>query len=323
MDINSIKDALINLSQIVENTEMEYENVIAYLNDYIIVGKVVTNILKDVVIKGKTLKLEIPDDELDKFLKNEENSEDFWKKHFIKLDEAFNSNIEMNVKPLTEDNAFLTKEALEELSAFSKKNVLIFDYINYNPETLEGITIESLQNEPGLVLPLFLIRKIALEINNSDIVTFNVDNLEAKISFPGLSVVKIKDKNLTFEGFDFGQKIFKYKSLKSNDMDFNLDEVASEFLLKNSNIPNDLIIPKGANTNIAVFDDILKSPYIKTGDKVDIKIEGFKDYETLKAEIDSHFSGNNKSSLKFDNNYLVSKDDLDKVIGYMISFFTV
>ena len=315
MEIKSILDALINLEDIVNNTELDAVKVEGYLKNYLFVGKVLFPIIPNTEITGESLKLNIDSEHENAFADSSILSDDFWKEYFIKIDDLF-STYSPKVKTLDEDASFLTSDYIEN-NTVADGHALSFNMLS----TTKNYTQEDFEKRPSLAIPLSNIEEIVPRFTSNQPIAMNLEKVDVIIDIDNSSI-KIYDEKLILDNFNYENFVFINRNINNISGQLDLARIRSSYLQKGSSIEPTVEVPEEADTNIAIFKDLLGVPYLKAGDKVLLKVQSFQDIDTLNTEIENHFS-QNPNDIFFENNYLVSKDNLDAVISKIISYYSI
>lgn len=318
MTLESTVDALINLDKEISSTELSFLKVDGYLKNYQNVGKVMFPFLGETKIESNTVSLNISDDKKDFFEDKSILSDSFWSKYFFKVDFMFSSSNPIEVEENNNDQALLTKSYVYSKTAFIDKKTLSFN----NLYSTKDFTDSDLEKTSSEALSFAEIKKIVPLSSTVDPIELNFDNIQANISVGQDSSIIINKEGIELSDFNFTLLSLKSKYLKGLGMEINKEYVNEFILHKEEVLPNTIEIPKNTKTNIAQFKDIFNISYIKAGDNVLMEIKNYSNIKDLDSSIDSHFN-NNPLKLGFDENLLVSKENLNSVINKIVPYFSV
>jgi len=319
-NIQNTIDALIKLDDLVNNTELLGFEVQGYLSDFEFVGNVKFPFLQSTVLKGETIKLNIDKDKESFFEDKSILSDDFWGKYFIKQDKLFSISKHINIAKDNDDNAFLVKEYVDEQTAVSNLNALSFENLNTSRTDL---SIEMFERNSNMAIPLEFVKKIVPTLFSKNLFKFDIEKLNAHILLGNnSSVIKIMNQNLFLNEFNLKSFVMINKNIVNLDKELDVDKLKTKFLIKSSSISNDVVVPEDAETNIYQFNDLYSLPYIKAGDQVLFSPKEYTELDDLNKIIEGFYSST-PEEIGFDDNRIVSKDNLDAVILKMISYYTV
>jgi len=310
VNIDSILDGIKSLGKLVDDTDVKVEESMLFVKNYSFFENVniALDFSKEVVANYIEL---IMDDKSDFYTLDDINDENLWSKWFIKKEKLFATDKKVTVEFSTKDNAFLTIEAVNELSPYKEDGVYEFKKIDAASEISE----KTKQSYPGVLIPLSDIKKIAAQIGEA--ISFNIDEVDINCSFSEGQLLQISSGVLLLRGFNFNQTVLLSRFIKSTKGKLNLSSLNSVYLLKNGKIKSNALIPESASTNVATFKDLIDTDFIKSGKPALLILKSEPDEDTLTNEINNHFE-NNESEIEFENNYIVTKDTYQSIVSQIL-----
>ena len=314
MSIKTTVDAVRSLNKVVENSSAEFSNIILFLNQYDLFEKVFIALEKNSVINGGVINLDLQDAS-GLYQKDEILNDTFWGNYFLKKEDAFSSSVNVNVKPVDDDNSFFVKEHMDQISVVVDSNEHVIEFSNLK---VADLTFDDIiHNNTGVVIPVSLIETIIPRIGEH--ILLDVSQTRGKIFFNDVTLLEINYNNLRLKAFDFSNTILKSANLNSPKGKIDINQASEVYLTKGEAIHNTSLVPKDAKHNITLLSDVLKSGYIVPGSAVDFILTKEPDFKNdLEPAIDDHIK-NNQSDMEIADNYLVTQSNYKEVISKMLS----
>ena len=319
MDINSTLDALIELDEIVDNTELSYVEVKSFLDKYNVVEKVSIPLTSVVNISAETLELEIPEEKETEFYDKSILNDSFWEKQFLKKEKLFSTNLNVVLAQSNDDYNFLTKEVAESLSAVVSNNKLSFSLLNSNRTNYSK---NELERTPATAIPLETIKKIVPAIGAKEL-ELNGEGLDAVIHLGNAdSDIEINENKLNMTNFNLKTFVLANKNINNLNQEIDVSKLNRTYLKKDGEIENNALFRDGANHNAVLFKDIEDTPYIQAGSQPIVKVNEYTKLDSLNKIIEGHFKEDG-DKLLFNDNRVVSRDNLDLILSKIISYYSV
>lgn len=319
MDINSTLDALIKLDEIVDNTELSYVEVKSFLNKYNLVKKVSIPLTSIVNISAETLELEIPEEKETEFYDKSILNDSFWEKQFLKKEKLFSTNLNVTLSQSNDDYNFLTKEVAESLSAVVANNKLSFSLLSSNRTNYSK---NELERTPATAIPLDTIKNIVPTIGTKEL-KLNGERLDAVIHLGNAdSDIEINESKLNMTNFNLKSFVLANKTINNLNQEIDVSKLNRTYLKKDGEIENNALFRDGADHNAVLFKDIEDTPYIQAGRQPIVKVNEYTKLDVLNKIIEGHFKEDG-DKLLFNDNRVVSRDNLDLILSKIISYYSV
>lgn len=318
VEINNILESLFYLDDLISNTKIEKIKIDSFLNDYDFAQQVQFPILNDTTINAQTVKLVIPDDKKSLFKQNDVNTQEYIQNFFVKKNELFSVSNQVNIIPSKEPNFFLTTEYVDDNTAVVSPGIFSFNFLN----TSQEFSLASLKELPTQAISLKIIKEIIPLKNHQNSINFDIKtlNMMIRVGYTG-SNITLDNTNLIFNDFNLESFTLIAKNINNLDTKVNIQSLHKFFLFNKDAISHSTVLPIDT-TNITVFKDLLELPYVKAGDKAFIEVKDYTSLDDLDKIIGLHFK-NDGNDIFFDDNRLVSKDELDAVLSKIIQYYSI
>lgn len=319
MSINSTLDALIELDNIVDNTELSYVEVKNFLHNYDLVERVYIPLTSKVNVSAETLELEIPDDKETEFYDKSILNDNFWKEDFLRKTELFTTPENVALTESNNDYNFLTRKVAETLSAVISDNKLSFSLLNAKTTDYSK---DELERTPVLAIPLATIKKIVPTVGIEDL-NLNGEDLDAIIYLGNAdNVLEINNSNINVSNFNLSSFVLANKQINNLNQRIDVSKLNRTYLKKNGEIGNNVLFKDGAQHNAVLFKNLEDTPYIQAGSQPIVKVDNYTELDVLNKIVESHFKEDGDKLLLNDNR-VVSRDNLDLILSKIISYYSV
>ena len=319
MNINSTLDALIELDDVVTNTELSYIEVKSFITKFDLFKKVSLPLTSKIDISAETLELEIPEDKESYFYDKSILTDDFWKEDFLKKEDLFSTPIDVTLTQSNDDYSLLTEEIAKSLSAVVYGNTVSFSLLNANKIDFSR---EELERTPATAIPLATIKQIVPTVGIDDI-ELDGSGLDAVVYLGGAdSILEINEVKLSMSGFNLESFVLANRQLNNLNQEIDTSILNRTYLKKDGEIKNNALFRDDAQHNATLFKDLEDVPYIQAGSQPIVKVNEYTKLEDLNKIVDDHFKEDG-DKLLFNDNRVVSRDNLDLILSKIISYYSV
>jgi len=311
MKLETIADAIRNLSALIANTDSSVDLVIKYLKDYEYVGSVKIQVPSDTILQCGVVTLQTINEDLIV----QDTSEDFLGKYFVKKSEVFSNVKELIVESSNENESLLTQEYTKNNSIINSNNIST-EYLIYNEE----LDIEN--RDYYTALPLSVIKELYGRVNT----TINIEEISKWSINIKLGDITMYNKKNDFivNGVNMKDSVIRARNISDLSKNININVVGDNYINKNGLVSKYAEIPDNAQHNMETIETLMEKDFKKSGDDLIIEFEEEQEEELVLNGVEDFFENGSIFDIITNNqNYFIQKRNLNATINKIVGKYKI